>query len=48
MLLHGDLHPCLGGRSAADGRIHIVYTSHGRTVINHAVFDEAWVRWSRV
>jgi predicted neuraminidase len=24
----------------ADGKIHLVYTSHGRTVINHAVFDE--------
>ena len=32
------------GFQAADGRIHIVYTSNGRTVINHAVFDEAWVR----
>ncbi len=29
---------------AADGRIHVVYTSDGRTVINHAVFDEAWIR----
>lgn len=26
---------------AADGKIHIVFTSHARTVINHAVFDEA-------
>lgn len=24
----------------ADGKIHLIYTSHGRTVINHAVFDE--------
>lgn len=24
-----------------DGKIHVVFTSHGRTVINHAVFDEA-------
>ncbi|MBL9124737.1 MAG: exo-alpha-sialidase [Planctomycetaceae bacterium] len=24
-----------------DGKIHIVYTSHARTVINHAVFDES-------
>ena len=23
-----------------DGKIHVVYTSHGRSVINHAVFDE--------
>lgn len=27
-----------------DGRIHLVFTSHSRTVIQHAVFDEAWVR----
>lgn len=32
------------GFQARDGRIHIVYTSDRRTVINHAVFDEAWVR----
>ncbi|MBI2825169.1 MAG: exo-alpha-sialidase [Planctomycetia bacterium] len=25
---------------AADGKIHLVYTSQNRTVINHAVFDE--------
>lgn len=25
----------------ADGKIHIVYTSHDRTVINRAIFDEA-------
>jgi len=31
------------GFQARDGRIHIVYTSDKRTVINHAVFDEAWV-----
>ncbi len=24
-----------------DGKIHLVYTSHGRSVINHAMFDEA-------
>ena len=29
---------------ASDGRIHVVYTSDRRTVINHAVFDEEWVR----
>lgn len=31
------------GVQARDGRIHIVYTSDRRTVVNHAVFDEAWV-----
>jgi len=30
-----------------DGKIHVVYTSHGRTVINHAIFDEAWVTGRR-
>lgn len=29
---------------ASDGRIHVVYTLNHRTVINHAVFDEDWVR----
>ncbi len=28
---------------ARDGRIHLVYTSDSRTVVNHAVFDEDWV-----
>jgi predicted neuraminidase len=28
---------------ARDGRIHLVYTSDKRTVVNHAVFDEDWV-----
>ena len=28
---------------ARDGRIHLVFTSDGRTVVNHAVFDEDWV-----
>ncbi len=28
---------------ARDGRIHLVFTSEGRTVVNHAVFDEDWV-----
>ena len=32
------------GFQAADGLIHIVYTSDGRTVINHAVFGEGWVK----
>ncbi len=31
------------GFQARDGRIHIVYTSDARKVINHAVFDEEWV-----
>ena len=26
-----------------DGLIHVVYTSHQRTVVNHAVFEEGWV-----
>lgn len=29
---------------ARDGRVHVVFTSEGRTVVNHAVFDEDWVR----
>jgi predicted neuraminidase len=28
---------------ARDGRIHLVFTSDRRTVVNHAVFDEEWV-----
>jgi hypothetical protein len=32
------------GFQGADGRIHIVYTSDGRSVINHAVFTEEWVK----
>ena len=28
---------------AADGQIHVVYTSDGRRVINHAVFAEEWL-----
>lgn len=28
---------------ARDGRIHLVYTSDRRSVINHAIFDESWV-----
>ena len=28
---------------ASDGRIHVIYTSEHRTVVNHAVFDEDWV-----
>jgi hypothetical protein len=26
-----------------DGRIHVVFTSQERTVINRAIFDEDWV-----
>jgi predicted neuraminidase len=26
-----------------DGKVHVVYTSHERTVIEHAVFDESWI-----
>jgi predicted neuraminidase len=26
-----------------DGKVHLVFTSHGRTVINRAVFDEDWL-----
>jgi predicted neuraminidase len=28
---------------ARDGRIHVVFTSEKRSVVNHAVFDEDWV-----
>jgi predicted neuraminidase len=28
---------------AKDGLIHVVFTSDKRTVVNHAVFDEAWI-----
>jgi predicted neuraminidase len=28
---------------AKDGKIHLVYTSEKRTVVNHAVLDESWV-----
>ncbi len=31
----------------ADGKIHVVYTSEQRTVVNHAVFDEEWIRTAR-
>lgn len=27
-----------------DGKVHVIYTSHGRKVIEHAVFDEEWVK----
>ena len=32
------------GFQASDGSIHIVYTSDQRSVINHAVFSEDWVK----
>ena len=32
---------------AQDGQIHVIFTSHDRTVINEAVFDEAWVLESK-
>jgi predicted neuraminidase len=32
---------------ALDGKIHVLYTSHGRTVVNRAVFDEEWVLESK-
>jgi predicted neuraminidase len=32
---------------AADGTIHVVFTSEHRTVINHATFDENWVITAR-
>ena len=27
-----------------DGKVHVIYTSNGRKVIEHAVFDEDWVK----
>ena len=33
---------------AADGSIHLVYTTDERTTIRHAVFTEAWVRGATV
>lgn len=27
-----------------DGKIHLIFTSHERTVINHAVLDEDWIQ----
>jgi predicted neuraminidase len=32
---------------ARDGRIHLVFTSERRTVVNHAVFDEDWISHGR-
>jgi len=28
---------------ALDGKIHVIYTSHERTVVNRAIFDEKWI-----
>ena len=28
----------------ADGKIHLIFTSHERTTVNHAVFDEEWIK----
>jgi predicted neuraminidase len=30
-----------------DGRVHLIFTSHERTVIQHGVFDEEWVKGSK-
>ena len=30
-----------------DGKIHVVYTSEKRKVINHATFDESWISGAR-
>ena len=30
-----------------DGKIHAVYTSEQRTVVNHAIFDEEWIKTGR-
>ena len=27
-----------------DGKIHLIFTSHERTIVNHAVFDEEWIK----
>ena len=27
-----------------DGKIHLIFTSHERTVVNHAVLDEDWIK----
>ena len=29
---------------SSDGKIHVVYTTHGRTVIEHVTVDERWLR----
>jgi predicted neuraminidase len=30
-----------------DGKIHLVYTSEQRTIVNHAIFDEEWIKTGR-
>jgi len=27
-----------------DGKIHLIFTSHDRAIVNHAVFDEEWIK----
>ncbi len=27
-----------------DGKIHLIFTSHERTIVNHAVMDEEWIK----
>ena len=27
-----------------DGKLHLIFTSHERTVVNHAVLDEEWIK----
>ena len=27
-----------------DDKIHLIFTSHGRTIVNHAVLDQTWVK----
>jgi hypothetical protein len=27
-----------------DGKIHLIFTSHERSVVNHAVLDEDWIK----
>jgi hypothetical protein len=27
-----------------DGKIHMIFTSHERTIVNHAVLDELWIK----
>jgi predicted neuraminidase len=28
----------------SDGKIHLIFTSHERTIVNHAVLDEDWIK----
>jgi len=27
----------------SDGKVHLIFTSHERTIVNHAVLDESWI-----